>query len=153
MLFLFWHEAVERWWGSLSPFHLTSVDTQQLLGSQWANWQSPLETPSLGLHVGARVTASLSYFPAQPCVWFCFVLGFFALFCFSLLCFSLLCGAGCCGIGSGKGCPGAAPVSASLPRAAQEHQLSRAPQRALSVSWQTWLCYLLMSQHPHAKSN
>lgn len=67
----------------------------------------PLETALLGLHVGAQVTASLSYFPAQPCVWACFVLGFFALFCFIQFCFSLPCRAGCCGLSSGKGCPGA----------------------------------------------
>lgn len=36
----------------------------------------PTGDTSPGLHVGARVTASLSYFPAQPCVWFCFVLCF-----------------------------------------------------------------------------
>lgn len=152
MFFLFWHEAVERWWGSLSPFHLTSVDTQQLLGSQRANWQSPLETPPLDYMWEHGSLPPLAIFQLSPVfgfVLFCV----FALFCFSLLCFSLLCGAGCCGVGSGKGCPGAAPASASLPRAAQGLQLSRAPHRALSVSWQTWLCYLLMSQHPHAKSN
>lgn len=51
----------------------------------------PLETAPLGLHVGARVTASLRYFPAQPCVWFCFVLGFFCfVLLYSVLFFSVL---------------------------------------------------------------
>lgn len=78
----------------------------------------PVETPPLGLRVGARVTASLSYFQAQPCVWFCFVLAFFfALFCFILFCFALLCRAGCCDTGSGRGALCRLPASASLPRA------------------------------------
>lgn len=69
-------------WSCREVMGVTVTLPPHISGHSAAAWVSaskltePTGDTSPGLHVGARVTASLSYFPAQPCVWFCFVLCF-----------------------------------------------------------------------------